>query len=228
MALTVFYTPRWTAVDANGVSLPNAVLAFFEAGTSTPLPVYADVDGITSLGVTVTADSGGLFAEMFMLPQAYDINLSDENGVPVWSAVDWFPPQAASSANVDLTGTAGEAFNPGEGGYMSDGSDGKNAGQWYKWDADLAYASGTPETGFAVAAIALGDTGLFRTSGKVTGLSGLTPGALYYISGTAGAISTTPGVSGRMVGQAESTTVLVVQTNPPQNTLNIIEVDVFT
>lgn len=215
MALTTYYSPRWRAIDANGDPIAGAVLSFFEAGTVTPLPVYADVDGNTALGVTVTADAGGLFAEMFMLPQAYDITLKTSAGVTVWTAVDWFPPQAASSANVDQTWTAGVAFAAGEGGYISDGSGGLNAGQAYKWDADLAYASDTPETGFAVSAVAAGAQGLFRTAGQVTGLTGLTPGALYFISGTAGAITVTPGAFPRLVGQALSTTVLAVQTNPP-------------
>lgn len=228
MAATVFYTPRWRVVDANGDPINGAILSFFEAGTLTPLPVYSDVDLTISLGVTVAADAGGLFPEMFMLPQAYDITLTTSAGVPVWSAVDYFPPQAASSANVDFTATAGVAFAAGEGGYVSDGSGALNAGQMYKWDADLAYASETPETGIAVTAIAAGASGLFRTNGKITGLAGLIPGALYYISGTAGAISLTPGTFSRQIGQAESTTVLIVATNPPKSTLNIIEVDVFT
>jgi len=215
MALTTFYTPRYRAVDGNGDPLPNAILEFFEAGTSTPLNVYADVDGNTSLGATVTANGSGLFAELFMLPQAYDINLYDENNVLVWSAVDWFPPQAASSANVDLTGTAGENLTAGDLAYLSDGSNSKNAGQWYKADADLVYACVTPQLGFAAANINTGDSGLFRTAGKVTGLSGLTPGAVYYVSNTAAGISATPGTFSRAVGQAESTTVLVAQTNPP-------------
>lgn len=215
MALTTFYTPRYRAVDDNGDPIPQAVLEFFEAGTSTPLAVYADVDGNTSLGSTVTSDGSGLFAELFMQPQAYDINLYDANSVLIWSAVDWFPPQAASSANVDLTGTCGETITYGQGCYLSDGSGSKNAGQWYKWDADLSYASSLPECGFALANYTAGDTGLFRTAGKVTSLTGLVTGSLYYISGTAGAISTTPGAYGRMVGQAESATVLVTQTNPP-------------
>lgn len=215
MALTAFYAARFRAVDANGDPIPGAILSFFEAGTATPLAVYSDVDGTVPLGVTVTADAGGLFAEIFMLPQAYDITLTTSAGVSVWTAVDWFPPQAASSANVDQTWTAGVTFAAGEGAYLSDGSGGLNAGQAYKWDADLAYASDTPETGFAVAAIAAGASGLFRTAGQVTGLVGLTPGALYFISGTAGAITTTPGAFPRLVGQALSTTVLAVQTNPP-------------
>jgi len=215
MPASVFYTPRWRAIDGNGDPIADAMLEFLEAGTSTPLPVYADVDLDNSLGNEVDADSGGLFPEMFMLPQAYDVNLYDGDGVLVWSAVDFYPPVAASSSNTDITGTAGVSFAVGEGGYLSDGSDGNNAGQWYKWDADLSYASESPQTGFAVAPLTAGESGLFRTSGKVTGLSGLTPGATYFISGTAGAIATSPGTYPRLVGQAESTTVLVVQTNPP-------------
>ena len=215
MALTTFYAPRFRAPGTTGAPLPGAVLSFFEAGTATPLAVYADVDGNTSLGVTVTANAAGLFAEMFMLPQAYDINLHDTDGVLIWSAVDWFPPQAASSANLDVTATAAVAFSAGEGAYLSDGSNSLNPGEMYKWDADLFYASATPQAYVAVTNIAAGASGLFREAGAVTGLSGLTPGARYFMSGTAGALTTTPGPNARQVGQAQSTTVLLLTANPP-------------
>ena len=114
MALSVFYTPRWRAIDANGNPMSGAVLKFFEAGTSTPLPVYADVDGNTSLGVTVTADGGGLFAELFMAAQAYKVELYTTAGVLVWSADDFFPPQVASAAGVTLLAVAGVTFAAGE------------------------------------------------------------------------------------------------------------------
>lgn len=215
MALTTYYTPRWRAIDANGDPMNGAILKFFEAGTSTPLPVYADVNGVTSLGVTVTADAGGLFAELFMLGQAYKIELYTSANVLVWTADDWFPPQAASAANVDVFATAGVTLAAGEGAYVSDGSGGLNAGQLYKWDADLEYASSTPEAYVAVGAITAGAIGLFREAGIVTGLSGLVPGARYFISGTAGAFSTSAGTFRRMVGQAKSTTEMFLSTNPP-------------
>src|SRR3990167_10153775 len=135
MALTTYYTPRWRALDANGDPIAGAYLEFFEAGTATPLAVYSDVDGTISLGAVVTANAGGLFAEMFMLPQAYDIDLYTSAGVLVWSAVDWFPPQAASAGNIDITAVAGVTFTAGETAYLSDGSGGLNAGQMYKGDA---------------------------------------------------------------------------------------------
>ena len=233
MSATTFYAGRYRAIDANGDPINGAILSFFEAGTATPLNVYADVDLSTSLGAVITADSGGLFAELFMLPQAYDITLTTSAGAPVWTVEDWFPPQAASSANLDVTAIAGVTFSANEVGYISDGSGGLNAGQMYKADADLIYASLTPEVYVAVSAVTAGDSGLFREAGIVTGLAGLTPGALYYVSGTAGAISTSVGSFIRFVGQAKSTTALFVSTNPPPGSFvnsesNILAVQVFS
>lgn len=215
MALSVFFAPRFRALDANGNPMAGAILKFFEAGTTTPLAVYSDVDGTTPIGVTATADAGGLFAEMFMLAQAYKVELYTSASVLVWSADNFFPPQPASSANVDITATAGVTFAAGDAAYMSDGSGGLNAGQMYKADADLEYASYAPMIYFASAAIAAGASGLFRGEGTVTGLAGLTPGARYYLSGTAGAIASTAGAFTRFVGQAKSTTELAIATNPP-------------
>ena len=215
MALTVFYTPRWRAIDANGNPMNGAILKFYEAGLSTPLAVYADVNGSTPLGVTVTADAGGLFPEIFMAAQAYGVELYTSANVLVWSADNFFPPQPASASSVSLLAVAGVSFTAGDSGYMSDGSGGLNAGQMYKGDADLEYAANSPMVYFAVGAITAGATGLFISEGAVTGLSGLTPGARYYLSGTAGAITTTPGTWPRFVGQARTTTELALASNPP-------------
>lgn len=233
MSATTFYPGRYRAIDANGNPIAGATLTFVEAGTATPLNVYADVDLTASLGAVVTADSGGLFAELFMLPQAYDITLKTAAGVTVWTAVDWFPPQAASSANLDVTAIAGVTFAAGDVGYISDGSGGLNAGQMYKADASLIYASLTPEVYVAVVAVTAGDSGTFREAGIVTGLAGLTPGALYYLGGPAGLISTGPGSFIRFVGQAKSTTALFVSTNPPPSGVansenDILAVQVFS
>lgn len=215
MALTVFYTPRFRVIDANGNPMNGAILKFFEAGLATPLAVYADVDGSTPLGVTVTSDANGLFPEIFMAPQAYKVELYTSANVLVWSADDFFPPQPASAASVSLFAVAGATFTAGETAYMSDGSGALNAGQMYKGDADLEYAANSPMVYFAAAATTAGATGLFISEGVVTGLSGLTPGARYYLSGTAGAITTTPGTFARFVGQARTTTELALAGNPP-------------
>jgi hypothetical protein len=163
-----------------------------------------------------------------MQPAAYKVRLDDVNDVTVWTADDFFPPQAASSANVDLAGTAGETMTAGEVAYLSDGSDSKNAGQWYLADADFTYASVTPQVAVVVADVTAAATGLFRTNGKITGLSGLTPGALYYVSETAGELTATRPGNARFIGQAESTTVLVVATVPPAGSVDVLEVQCFS
>src|SRR3990167_1811036 len=63
--------------------------------------------------------------------------------------------------------------------------------------------------GFASAAGVDGATVSIVIAGEVTGLSGLTAGALYYLSDTAGGISATAGTVTRKVGIATSATTLL-------------------
>lgn len=51
--------PGWRALDANGNPFTDAVLSFFEAGTSDALEVFSDYDLSESLGTTVGCNSGG-------------------------------------------------------------------------------------------------------------------------------------------------------------------------
>jgi hypothetical protein len=75
-----------------------------------------------------------------------------------------------------------------------------------------ADAPGTSECfGFAMAVIAAAATGAFQTDGIISGLSGLTPGAIYYLSAaTAGLMTVTaPSTTGQTVvrlGKALSAT----------------------
>jgi hypothetical protein len=70
-----------------------------------------------------------------------------------------------------------------------------------------------PANGFAPAAISNGATGSVQGPGKISGLSGLTPGAIYYLSTTPGAITATaPTGAGNLVqevGVAVSATELL-------------------
>jgi hypothetical protein len=68
--------------------------------------------------------------------------------------------------------------------------------------------------GFAVAAMASAGSGTIRLSGRVTGLSSLSAGSSYYVSGTAGALTATMPSNARFVGQADSTTTLIATPNP--------------
>lgn len=94
---------------------------------------------------------------------------------------------------------------------LSDGSGGNTAGRWYKADADQTYlSSAAPTLGFALTAVASAASGTFRISGRVTGLSSLTAGLTYYVSATAGGLTSTPPTNVRTVGVADTTTSLVI------------------
>lgn len=113
--------------------------------------------------------------------------------------------QSAVSASEGL-GTSGEAFAVGAPLYLKTSN-----GKLYRCDAD-ADESTFSFVGFALEqATAADQTKLFAKPGGIaTGLSGLTAGSYYYISGTTGTISTTPGARFAKVGQAMSTTTLRV------------------
>lgn len=51
--------PGWRAFDSNGNLLTDAILAFFDAGTSNARTVYADANLSTSLGTSVNCNSAG-------------------------------------------------------------------------------------------------------------------------------------------------------------------------
>jgi hypothetical protein len=77
---------RWRVTDANGTPLAGAKLSSYEAQTTTPLALYADAALTTALSNPVVSDSGGLFPELFTLPQSYYIKLTDADDVLVWDA----------------------------------------------------------------------------------------------------------------------------------------------
>lgn len=53
------FDPGFRVTDANGDPVSGAKLKFYNAGTSTPKEVFANDALSTSLGSTVTCDSGG-------------------------------------------------------------------------------------------------------------------------------------------------------------------------
>ena len=84
MAQTVIY-PAWQVADANGVPLPGALLYSYEAGTSTPLPLYVDEALTVPLPNPVVADSAGRFPALYAQPQDYRLDLFTAGGSLVWT-----------------------------------------------------------------------------------------------------------------------------------------------
>jgi hypothetical protein len=99
--------------------------------------------------------------------------------------------------------------------YLSDGSGSLTAGRWSLADADLTYGASQAGTiGMVPTAIASAATGTIRIGGRITGLAGLNTGADYYVSQTAGDLTATAPLNAAFVGTADTTTSLVIASNP--------------
>ena len=213
-------------VAAQGTIAPDAALQFFTnsaavcascelnvytAGTSTRATTYSESTLTTANANPVILDSAGR-AVVYLSPgTSYRFVLTNSGGGTTYWDRD--PIQAVPSAagNLDIAGTAGEALALGEVVYLAAGEGSTTAGRWYRMDADNTYSSSTAGmTGTATAAIASAASGTIRIAGRVTGLSGLTAGEFYYASATAGALTATPPANQRFIGEADTTTTLVM------------------
>lgn len=196
--------------DDNGAPAAGFSLYSYEAGTTTAQAMYSDVSlAVPHTNPLVLPSSG--FATIFLDPTLmYKFVLKDTEGATVWTR-DNVAPAALSTSVLTVEGTAGENLSAGEAVYCSDGSGGLTAGQWYLTDADLTYASNLAVVvGFAYEAITSGSEGTIQLAGQVTGLTGLTAGTTYYISATAGEVTSTAPTNSRAVGVADSTTSLIM------------------
>lgn len=117
------------------------------------------------------------------------------------------PGMAVNKLYVDGSGTSGEAITAGQAIYVKN-SDGK----LYKTDADLSNEATFSFIGFALNTVGAADLTVYLAlPGKiVTGLSGLTIGAYYHLSNTAGAITEASGARYARVAQALSATTIRV------------------
>jgi hypothetical protein len=200
-------------------------LCSWQAGTTTPLATYSNSTLTAANTNPIILDSAGR-ATIFLQPgAAYKFALltagSDstcDTGSTLWT-VDGVTAMPASTVNLDIDQVAGEALSAGDAVFLSDGSGGRTAGRWYKSDSDTASMSSTATVVAMVpAAISSGATGSIRLQGRITGLAGLSAGSNYYISSTAGGITSTPPANQRFLGVADSTTSLVL--TPSQSTVN--------
>ena len=119
-----------------------------------------------------------------------------------------FMPTGFGSDTLSLT--AGEALSAGDLIYIN------GSGQMLKADADSASKAAV---GFVLASVSNGASGTaYFGSGLVTGLTGLTAGSVYFLSQTAGAITTTAptgtNVIQQQVGYATSATTLYFEPQP--------------
>lgn len=204
--------------DANGNPLGSGKLFTYMAGTSTPQATYSDVN-LTIANpnpIVLSSDGRNPAGAIFLTPgQSYKFVLQDLNGNTI-SSRDNIAAVPPSSANDDVIGTVGQGVTAGQVVYLSSGDASKTAGLWYLADNTNQYSSVTKWVGIAPNAIASGNSGTIRKGGYVTGLSGLTPGAVYYVGLAGGLTSTAPSNGNtRPVGQADTASSLVMNADPP-------------
>jgi hypothetical protein len=213
---TVAPVPYHQFFDSNGVVLAGGKLFCYLAGTTTKQTTYSDGALSVPNANPIVLDSAGR-AKVFLSNTSYKFVLApstdtDPPSSPIWT-IDNVNSVPVGTPSLDIVGTLGVTVTSGQAVYQSDGSGGLNAGQWYLGDATNIYSStGANVVGFASQNITSGTTGNIRLVGTMTGFSGLTAGALYYLSTTPGAITATPPTNARAFCAADNTTTQVVLT----------------
>lgn len=217
---TIAPFPKHQIFDNNGAPAVGYQLFCYAAGSTTKLDTYQN-SALSSLNTNpIVLDAAGR-ATIFLSPASYKFVLAsptdtDPPASPIWT-VDNVSATPPFNVNVDIPGTAGEDLTAGNAVYLSAGDGARTAGRWYKTDTNLAYASSTAVAiGMVPADIATGDSGSIRLSGQITGLAGLTIASIYYLSSTAGGISTSASATNpRAIAQADSASSLVLGPSIP-------------
>lgn len=214
---TIAPSPFQTALNNSGVIINNACIWTYSAGTTTPATTYLDNAGTTNTN-PIRSDSAGRFTVYLLAGTSYKFVYEGACTPPAHGTTlrtaDNISGVPAASATVDVQGVAGETLSAGQAVYLSDGSGGKVAGQWYKADSTNSYSSvAAVVVGLAPTAIVTGATGTIRLAGSVMGLVALTPGTRYFV-GVAGALTATSPTNARVLGIADATTSIVLAANP--------------
>lgn len=222
----VMPSPVFTAFSATG-PYPGALLNAYVSGSATRLNTYSDSALTTPNANPVVCDSAGRAIVYLIGGRAYKFVLTTPAGAVIWT-VDPVYGLVVAGTNVDVSGLAAEALAANDAVFLSDGSGGLSAGQWYRMNATTVTKSTLPRViGFATAAIASGAVGLIRLSGTLSGFAGLTTGATYYAASVAGAITAVAPTNARVVGVADSATDLVIYSQPVSDILSGQAVHVF-
>jgi hypothetical protein len=202
-------SPVFIGLSDAGVPLNGGKLYTYTAGTVTPLATWTDSALTVANANPVVLSSAGR-ATVYLSPVSYKFVLKTSADVTVWTQ-DEIQAVPVTNVDLDIQGTAGEALVAGDVVYLSAGDGGRTAGRFYLADADNNYSSTTANAiGMIPADIASGESGSIRLVGRVTGLSSLTAGTVYYVSATAGDLTSSAPANARAVAVADSTTSVVM------------------
>jgi len=212
MAGTLTPTPYQTVLDADGVAVSGALIYTYTGGTSTAAATYTTADLSVANANPIVADAGGRYVAYLTAGANMKFVFKTAAGATIRTQDDILSVPG-SAVNLDIQGTVGVAVTAGQVCYLSSGAEATplTAGLWYLTDADFAVSSTTCQSiGVAVSAIAINTAGTIRLAGVVSSASAVVTGSTYYVSATAGAITTVAPAFSRTVGVATTTSTLLL------------------
>lgn len=187
------------SISRQGVQTTGAVREH-RVGANVIISDFAHIMRVVELLSGVTPLDGST-------PLGYDVAPSLSDGKQLATVAYVLSVVTGGTVNFSTqsyTGTSGEALAARDLVYFKESDQ-----RWWKVDADLSATFDQVQLGINQAVVAGAGVGVTVTVlGLASGFTGLTAGAKYYASNTAGAISTTPGTTEVFIGVAISTTVL--------------------
>lgn len=107
MAAKLYYSPFIPAFSSNGLPLAGASLTFYQTGTTTKLPIYAESTLTTELSNPVVANAAARFADIYLdEAQTYRVVLKNSAGTTL-DDVDPYIPGQALKGDQGAVGAAG-------------------------------------------------------------------------------------------------------------------------
>jgi hypothetical protein len=212
MAGTLTPTPYQTVLDGDGVAVSGAKITTTDTGTGVNSTTYTSADLSVANTNPIVADSAGRYVAYLPAGANLTFAITTSADVAIETQTNILSVPGAS-VNLDVEGTVGEAVTAGQVLYLSSAAEATplTAGRWYLTDADAAPTSTTPQSvGVAVSAIAINASGTIRLAGLVTSAGAVVVGTTYYVSATAGAITSSAPVLSRQVGVAMTTSSLLL------------------
>ena len=212
MAGTLTPTPFQTVLDDTGVASPAALIYTYTAGTTTAAATYTTSALSVANANPIVADSAGRYVAYLAAGANMKFVYKTAAGATIRTQDNVLSVPGAA-VNLDIQGTVGVAVTAGQVCYLSSGAEATplTPGLWYLTDADFAVSSTTCQSiGVAVSAIPINTAGTIRIAGLATTAAAVVVGSTYYVSATAGAITTTAPAFARVVGVADTTSTLLL------------------
>jgi hypothetical protein len=212
MAGTLTPTPFQTVLDDTGVAVSGALIYTYTAGTTTAAATYTTSALSVANANPIVADSAGRYVAYLAAGANMKFVYKTAAGATIRTQ-DNVLSVPGSAVNLDIQGTVGVAVTAGQVCYLSSGAEAAplTPGLWYLADADFAVSSTTCQSiGMAVSAIPINTAGTIRLAGLATTASAVVVGSTYYVSATAGGITTSAPALARVVGVADTTSTLIL------------------